>query len=295
MSLLELFCDIDDFCQEFYPRWRQELLASGRKQRCRVGQLSASEVMTILVHFHQMRFRDFKTYYTTYVQVHLQREFPTLVSYSRFVQLLPTVVIPLCCYLKSCFGRCTGIAFIDSTPLTVCHNRRIKSHKVFADLAARGRNSVDWFFGFKLHLVVNDRGELLAIQVTPANVDDRAPVPQLVQDLFGKLFGDKGYISKSLADQLFNEQHLHLITTLKSNMKNRLMHIADKLLLRRRAIVETINDQLKNISQIEHSRHRSPIGLVINVLCALIAYCHQPKKPSLHRDDLPLLSALIQN
>lgn len=295
MSLLELFCDIDDFCQAFYPQWQQMLLDSGIKQRRRAGQMAASEIMTLLVHFHQMRFRDFKTYYTTYVQVYLQREFPTLVSYNRFIQLLPTVVIPLCYYLKGCFGACTGIAFIDSTPLTVCHNRRIKSHRVFADLAARGRNSVDWFFGFKLHLVVNDRGELLALQVTPANVDDRTPVPQLVQDLFGKLFGDKGYISKALAEQLFREQDLQLITGIKSNMKNRLMTLADKLLLRRRAIIETINDQLKNISQIEHSRHRSPVGLVINVLCALIAYCHQPKKPSLHRDDLPALTALIQN
>lgn len=250
--------------------------------------------MTILVHFHQMRFRDFKTYYTQYVAQHLGREFPGLISYSRFLQLLPSVLVPLCAYLKACYGDCTGIAFIDSTPLSVCHNRRIHSHKVFDGLAARGRNSVDWFYGFKLHLVVNDRGELLACRLTAGNIDDRAPVPKLVKDLWGKLFADKGYLSQPLFEQLLNDYELQLITKLKSNMKNRLMLLSDKLLLRQRAILEVINDQLKNISQIEHTRHRSLVGFMINLVCSLIAYSLQPKKPSLHLDKCSLLEPLIQ-
>lgn len=236
--------------------------------------------MTIMIHFHQSRYRDFKSYYTQYVQLHLRSEFPNLVSYERFVALMPSVLIPLCAYLISCYGRCSGISFIDSTPIAVCHNRRIASHHVFEGIAQRGKSSVGWFFGFKLHLVVNDMGELLACTLTLGNVDDRTPVPQLTKGLFGKLFGDKGYISKALFAELF-ERGIQLITKLKSNMKNQLMELSDKLLLRKRAIIESVNDQLKNISQIEHTRHRSPTNFLVNLVSGLIAYCHQPNKPSL--------------
>ena len=249
--------------------------------------------MTILIYFHQMRYRDFKTYYTQFVQVYLRSEFPCLVSYSRFVELTPAVLVPLCAYLQSCYGPCTGISFIDSTPVTVCHNRRIGQHRVFAHVARRGKNSVDWFYGFKLHLVVNDRGELLACRLTAGNVDDRAPVPKLMQRLWGKLFGDRGYLSQPLTQQL-RQRGITLITKLKSNMKNRLILLSDKLLLRKRSILETITDQLKNISQIEHSRHRSLANFMVNLVAGLVAYCHQPKKPSLAL-DLPQLEALIPN
>ena len=163
MSLLELFCAVDDFWQAFAPEWHQKLLASGQRQRIRARDLSESEMMTIVIHFHQARYRDFKTYYTQYVQVYLRRAFPKLISYERFVQLLPSILEPLCVFLHTCFGPCTGIAFIDSSALAVCDNRRIHSHKVFDGWAARGKTSMGWFFGFKLHLVVNDRGELLAV------------------------------------------------------------------------------------------------------------------------------------
>ncbi len=147
-----------------------------------------------------------------------------------------------------------------------------------------------WFFGFKLHLAVNDRGELLACCLTPGNVDDRKPVPSMVKKLRGKLFGDRGYISAPLTQLLF-EQGLHLITRLRKNMKNRLLHLSDKLLLRKRAIIESIIDQLKNISQIEHSRHRSPTNFVVHLIAGLLAYSHQGKKPGLHLDERPLLAA----
>lgn len=294
MSVLELFCHIDDFCQRYSPTWEQMLLESGRKRRRRARSLWMSEVMTIVVHFHQQRYRDFKTYYTRYVQTHLRSEFPNLVSYNRFVEFLPAILVPLAAYLRSCYGRCTGISFIDSTPLAVCHNRRIQQHQTFDGVAARGKNSVDWFYGFKVHLLLNDRGELLACRLTPGNVDDRRPVPRLVNELWGKLFGDKGYLSQSLRDQL-RQQGVELITRLKSNMKNQLMLLEDKILLRKRAVVEAVVDQLKNISQIEHTRHRSLTGLMVNLLAGLIAYCHQPKKPSLHIDRFASLEALIPN
>lgn len=281
MSLLELFVSVDDFCQVFLPVWEQKRMSDGSKKRRRNGQLSISEIMTIIIYFHQSCYRNFKAYYSEHVCKHLCREFPNLVSYERFVILMPTVLGPLSAYLKSLYGSCSGISFIDSTALEVCNNHRIHQHKVFAGLAERGKGSMGWFYGLKLHLVINDRGEILACQITPGNVDDRKPVPVLCKRLFGKLIADRGYISQALFEQLLDTFNVQLITRLKKNMKNRLMSLIDKLLLRKRAIVESVIDQLKNISQIEHTRHRSPTNAFINILAGLIAYCHQPKKPSL--------------
>jgi len=284
MSLLELFYEVNNFCQGFEATWQAQQLASGSRRRRRAGHLCLSEVMTILIWFHHSQYRTFKAYYTEEVVGHLSSEFPELVSYTRFVDLMPSALLPLCVYLRSCFGRCTGTSFLDATALAVCDNRRIPQHKVFAGLAQRGKTSMGWFFGFKLHLVVNDRGELLNVALTPGNVDDRQPVPRLVKRLFGHLFADRGYISQPLFEQLLETFRLQLITKLKRNMKDRLMPLSDKLLLRKRAIIESIIDPLKNISQIEHSRHRSPINFLVNLVCGLIAYSHQPKKPSLHFD-----------
>ena len=289
MSLLELFCDVDDFMLSFAPQWRASQLAAG-KQRERASQLCPSEVMTILIHFHQSHYRTFKAYYTEHVQVHLNKEFPHLVSYARFVAFIPGMLIPLLAYLQSRFGPWTGISFLDSTSLEVCDPKRISHHRVFATDARRGKTSMGWFYGFKLHLAVNDCGDLLACCLTPGNVDDRQPVPQMVKRLRGKLFGDRGYVSAPLAALLF-EQGLQLITRLRKNMKNQLMHLSDKLLLRKRAIIEAIIDQLKNISQIEHSRHRSPTNFVVHLMAGLIAYSHQDKKPGLHLDEHALLAA----
>jgi len=280
MTVLELFCDVDDFCPLFMDQQAKQLPAqTGR--RVRQPGLCESEIMTILIHFHQAGYRNFKTYYTNYVQAQLHREFPNLVSYSRFVSLIPRVVLLLWAYGLSGCGGCTGISFIDSPALKVCHNRRLRRHRVFADCAARGKSSMGWFYGFKLHLIVNDCGEVLAFTLTPGNVDDRQPAPALAKGLFGKLFGDKGYRSLPLFQQLF-EQGLHLVTALRANMQPQLMSLSDKLMLRRRYIIETINDQLKNVSQIEHSRHRSPVNFVVNLLVGLIAYTLQPPKPALN-------------
>lgn len=291
-QLTHIFCDIDDFCKRFEPVLNAHLLEQGR--RTRQPRLSLSEIMTIIVQFHRSGYRTFKTYYTEHVRKHLRGHFPKLVSYNRFVELMPRALLPLCCFLKQRTGTCTGLAFMDSCALAVCHNRRIHSHKVFDGWAARGKTSVGWFFGFKLHLLVNDRGELLGFHLTPGNTDDRAPVQAMVKELFGKLYGDKGYISQRLFEQLL-EQGLELITRLKKNMKNRLLPLWDKVMLRKRALIETIIDQLKNISQIEHSRHRSRAGFMVNLLAGLVAYSYQVKKPSLpiERETGSLLPALV--
>jgi len=280
MSLLELLCHVDDFCQA-WSAGQPKKLGAKSGQRVRQPELSESEIMTIVIHFHQSDYRHFKDYYLEHVQKHLQPEFPHLVSYSRFVTLMQRVALLLWAYAQTCCAACSGISFVDSTALRVCTNRRINRHKVFAGLAARGQCSLGWFYGFKLHLVVNERGAVLAFTLTPGNVDDRKPLPKLVKALFGKLLGDKGYLSQPLFESLL-EQGIQLITNVRANMKNRLLLLSDKLLLRKRYIIETINDQLKNQSQIEHSRHRSPVNFVINVVAGLIAYMWQPKKPAIH-------------
>lgn len=296
MSLLELFCAVDDFCQ-LYERAEQsraesalpalvDVEAAGGaaapgRQRRRAGQMCLSEVLTLCIHFHQSNYRTFKHYYTDYVQVHLRSEFPTLVSYTRFVELMQRGAVPLAAYLGTLYGKCSGISFVDSTTLAVCRQQRAKNNKVFAGLAKRGKSSMGWFFGFKLHLVVNDQGEILASTLTAGDVDDRAPVPQLAARLFGKLIGDKGYLSQKLSATLRTTKDVQLLTFLRRNMKGRLMLRSDALLMRKRAIIESVNEQLKSISQIEHSRHRSHVNFVINLLSGLIAYCLQPKKPSI--------------
>jgi hypothetical protein len=284
-SLEELFCAVDDFCQIFEPLWHQQLLSDGRKRRQRSSQLNLSEMMTIQIASHQSHYRHFKAFYCDHVCQYWNEAFPNLLSYSRFVEWMPSLLLPLSVYLHSCFGPCTGVALMDATKLAVCHNRRIHTHQLFKDLAERGKTSVDWFYGFKLHLVFNDRGELLNRSVTPGNTDDRQPVLKLLERLWGKVVADRGYVSQPLFEKLLTQMGIQLISKPRKNMKNRLMPLMDKLLTRKRSIVETIIDPLKNISQIEHSRHRSPINFFVNVVCGLIAYCHQPKKPALSLDE----------
>lgn len=291
MSLEELFCDVDDFCRVFLPTWHRQLLTNGERKRTRTSRLTLSEIMTILIYFHQSQYRNFKTFYLWQVCRYCRGEFPQLLSYTRFVALIPKALMPMCIYLNTRRGEDTGLAFVDATSWVVCHNRRIHSHKVFKAVARRGKTSTGWFYGFKLHLVVNDCGELLAFRITPGNVDDREPVPELTQGLTGKLIGDRGYISSQLFHVLW-ERGLQLVTKIRKNMQNKLMPLVDKLLLRKRAIIETINDQIKNIQQIEHTRHRSVVNAMVNVLAALVAYTHQPRKPSLNisRNELKLLT-----
>ncbi|MBA2677168.1 MAG: IS982 family transposase [Ktedonobacteraceae bacterium] len=284
MSILNLFCDVDDFWQTYAPEWEQHLLANGKRPRHHAEEMYPSEIMTILIHFPQSCYRTFKHYYLKYVQVALRQEFPRLLGYTRTVEVMADYLVPLTVFLPTKMGVCTGISFIDSTALAVCKNPRIASHRVFAGLAQRGKTTTGWFFGFKLHLVINDRGELVAFCLTPGNRDDRAPVPHLTHRLFGKLIADKGYLSQSLFERLFCDHGIQLMTRLRKNMPNALMDWADKCLLRKRAIIESVNDQLKNIRQIVHSRHRSPSNFLVNLVGGLIAYCFQPKKPSLGLD-----------
>jgi hypothetical protein len=288
LDITQIFSDLDDFCQVFEPLLQGLLLPEVSGVPNPKSRMSLSEIMTVLVGFHGSGYRTFKDFYTLQVQTCWKSAMPNLVSYSRFVELMSWALLGLCCYLNSCRGEVTGTSFIDSTPLKVCHTKRASGHQVFADFAAWGKNSIGWYYGFKLHLVINDRGELLAYKITPANVDDRQVVPELTHHIVGKIFGDKGYISEKLFKQLY-ERGLQLITRIRSNMKNKLMQMNDKLTLNRRGIIESVNDQLKNACQIEHTRHRSVINFMVNLVAGLIAYCYLPNKPSLyHHQELPV-------
>lgn len=287
-KITEIFCLVDDFCKEIDLAKEGHILGKESlvKHRNRKFKLSDSEVITIMVIFHLKQFRNLKHFYINYVQKHMKSEFPETVSYNRFVELQRKAFLPMCIFLKRCcLGRCTGVSFIDSTPIRACHIKREKQNKVFKGLAIKGQCSLGWFFGFKLHIIINDKGEIIDFLFTPANTDDREPLKDknFHKNLFGKLFGDKGYISQSLFEQLFIDG-IHLVTKIRKNMKNSLMHTHDKILLRKRSLVETVNDQLKNICQIEHTRHRSVDNFLANLISGLIAYHFLPKKPSLNVD-----------
>lgn len=281
LDLTQIFCDVDDFYIAFETACNQalQLPYDGEAKPYR-SRLRLSEVMTIVITFHGSGFRTFKDFYTCQVLPHWRSAFPHLVSYNRFVELIPWSVMALACFLQTTFGALTGISFIDATSVAVCHPNRAKQHKVFKEQADWGKSSVKWYFGFKLHLIINDQGDLLAATLTPGNTDDRKPVPEMAQQLTGKLFGDKGYVSQALFEQLY-KQGLELIAKRRKNMTNRLMTLMDKVLLRKRAVIESVNDQRKNICQIEHSRHRSGFNFLANLLGGLIAYSYYPTKPAL--------------
>lgn len=285
-KITEIFCLADEFCSFFNNELQKSLLQqpSNIKRRNRKSSLSQAEVITILIIFHLKGYRCLKHFYLDCVCKNMQGLFPNLVSYNRFVELQQSVMLPLAIFVKEVLlGKCTGITFVDSTPLRVCRTQRAHCHKVFKGIAATGHSSMGWFFGFKLHLICNDKGELLNFVFTPANTDDREPLSyeDFMRNVKGKLVGDKGYISRKLFERLFVDG-IQLITKVKKNMKNAFISYSDKILLRKRAVIETINDELKNMCQIEHSRHRSFCGFVVNLVAGLAAYCLLPKKPSIN-------------
>ena len=284
-KITDIFSIVDEFCKDFDKTTQPFLLGTISK---RPPRMSKSEVITIYLLFHLSGFRCFKHFYIFYVQKHMQNEFPNTVSYNRFLELMQSVLLPMTMFAKTCcLGKCTGISFVDSTPIQVCKSKRISRNKVFKGIATTGKSTIGWFHGFKLHIIINDKGQLLSFAVTQANVDDREPLKNegFLQNVFGKLFGDKGYISEKLQQLLFVDG-IQLITSIRNNMKNSLMEMSDKILLRKRSIIETVNDELKNICQVEHSRHRSFGNFLTNLIAGVIAYHFLPKKPSLRYETI---------
>ena len=281
----ELLCLIDDFCQQFEPLLEQRMLDSSDKQRRnRTGSMSLSEMTAIVVLFHTMRGRQFKEFYRGTVCRFMTSQFPRQLSYCRFVALMPRCAVVLAALFQTLKGSCTGISIADSTPLAVCHNLRIKRHKVFKEVAQRGKSSTGWFYGFKLHAAINHQGELLAVKVTPGNVDDRKGLLAIASNLLGKLYADKGYIGKDFARKM-KDFGLDVVTRVRKNMKEVVHSGFDQALLRKRSLVETVFDELKNLCQIEHTRHRSLSNFAVNLMAGIVAYCLQPVKPRISLRD----------
>lgn len=298
MILTKIFYDCDNFMKEFEEEYKKKLIEDKKSKSKYNSRLSMSEIMTILIYFHNSGYRTFKDYYIKYVYKNLKSAFPNIVKYTRFVELIPSVFIPLIVFAKTREIKSDNISFIDSTKVAVCKNKRIKQNRVFKDIAKVGKSTMGWFFGFKLHLIINEKGEVVSFTITQANVDDRNIdiMDILTKNVSGKLFGDKGYISAKLFEYL-KDKGVHLVTSIKKNMKNKLMPMLDKILLRKRSLIETVNDELKNMCDIEHSRHRSPVNFFINLISGIVRYTYFDKKPSLRfsEKDRELLNNAIVN
>lgn len=283
-KITQIFVDVDDFVKDFdQVAMKKQLLGDSVARRNRKMKLSLSEMMTIYIGFHLSSHTNFKNYYTNFLCVHYRHLFPDLVSYERFNQTQDRLFMPLMLYISNrCLGTCTGISFVDSTTLEVCHIKREKQHKVFKGVAQKSKSTMGWFYGFKLHLIINDKGEMLSFCFSRANVDDRDEkiMSVMTKEVFGKLFGDRGYIDQKLAEYLWNDG-VELIYKRRKNMKKMNLSDTDKILLRKRAVIESVNDELKNICCLQHTRHRSLQGFLNNAVTALIAYQSFDKKPSI--------------
>ncbi|BDG76699.1 MULTISPECIES: IS982 family transposase [Wolbachia] len=280
-NVTELFCFVDDYCKIIDKNFAGRLLSNGKKPT-RVPEITHSEIITIILLYQQSRYENFKSFYICYLQLLHKSDFSRLPSYDRFIALKPRVLWYLAMLLQWLCEQAknTGISYIDSTPITVCHAKRISKNKVFTGIAKLSKSTYGWFFGFKLHVVINEIGEIQGVTLTKGNVDDRKPVPDLTKKLTGLLFGDKGYIQKGLFLQLL-DRNLKLVTKIKKGMKNALISLNEKIFLRKRSIIETVFGYLKNRLEIEHTRHRSPFNFLVHIFSTLISYSLQRKKPSI--------------
>ena len=277
--ITELFCILDDFCKKFNEELEKVLILTNEYKVKKTG-LSQSEMMTIVIMFHQSGFRFFKYFYCHMLQMFWKSAFPKLPSYNRFVEIMPQCLQALSCFFHQIKGQDTGMSIIDSTKLVVCHNLRINKHQVFKGLASRGKSSTGWFYGFKLHFVINQLGEIINFKLTSGNIHDVTILEPLTEGLKGILLADRGYISKAKAKFLASKG-LKILTTPRKNMKKPPQYTEqEKGLLSKRGLIETVNDQLKNIHQIEHSRHRSVNNFMVNLMAAIVAYCLKPNKPT---------------
>lgn len=277
-DITELFCFVDDFCKQFQPLWKDKLKEFRQIQRHRESNLSLSEILTIILFFQQTPYTCFKHYYV-WIQKNMNDCFPNLVSYSRFVRLKAKAFVPLYFLFLVTKGQCDGVSFIDATSLKVCKNQRIHRHKVFQGWAQRGKTSMGFFFGFKLHAIINTSGEIIDIYLSAGDVDDRKPVISMSKNLFGQIFGDRGYVSE-LIETCLKAFGISFFAKPKKNMKKS-MNPIQKTLLKKRCLIETVFGEIKRRTSIEHSRHRSIWNFFTNILSSLVSYNIAPNKPKI--------------
>lgn len=280
-KLIEIFIFCDDF-DKSYGSWLRQRSLGGATTTTRTPAISDSEVLALLIFYHWSGYKNFQYFYERFALVHLASYFPNMPSYGRFIELVPRQALKMYMLLKvqSLLSRRTGTYFIDSKKLPVCHNKRIHSNKVFEGFAARGKSSTGWYYGLKIHLIINQLGEIVNFELTPANVSDNNA--ELLQKVFGDLkgtcYGDKGYLSKLF--DYFYQNGLKIVTKIRSNMKNVFMPLHEKVNLKKRAVIESVNDILMSVFDIEHTRHRNPINAIVNTFGALAAYGFYEQKPT---------------
>lgn len=288
-KLTEIFIFCDDFEQVFQPYCQKKLIGYSTE-----GQLSKSEMMSIYIFYHHSGIRCFKWYYQFAILRHLGSYFPSAYSYSRFIQCLPSIQLDLFAFLcLFCLAAPSQANFIDSKKLSVCHNKRIHQHKTFKNIASRGKTSVGWFFGFKLHLIINQYAQIIRFRITSGNIADNNQklLEELFHDLNGFFYGDKGYLSK-LREQ-FAEKDLILITKTRANMKKESLSREQSHYLKKRGLIETVFDLLTSVCDLEHTRHRSPVNFISNCYAALIAYSFIDHKPAIDEyKEIPMLNHL---
>jgi hypothetical protein len=278
-DITPLFCFVDDFCKTADVWLNSNALPN--RNPTRTPNIGLSEVLTIILLYYQSPCKNFKYFYQSYLPLY-KKDFSALPSYSRFVQLQRRVLTYLLLMIEwYCYqAQDTGISYIDSTSIAVCHPKRISRNKVFAGVAKIGKTTKGWFFGLKLHLVINHKGQIQGLKFTAGNVDDREPVQDITKHLHGLLFGDKGYIKQELFEALYN-RGLKLVTGIRKKMKNKLLPMFEKILLRKRSVVETVFDILKCHFGLEHSRHRSVLNAMVHLLSVIVAYALKPTKPAI--------------
>jgi Transposase DDE domain len=282
-DLIYIFCEIDDFCKDFEKYFGTRALSAGDKIRKRDMRMTLAEVMTISIYYHEYGFTTFKDYYEKQVIAHMFHDFK-LVSYNRFIELRKMAILPLLAFLVTRkMANCTGISYVDSFPIKACHIKRESGHKTMHGIAQKGKTSVGWFYGLKLHTIINHRGEIVSFAITSGNVADNneSILYGLTKDLFGKLFGDKGYHVRPEVREKIEKNNISIFTKNKKNMAIKPMLPIDQQLLKKRGIIESVGDILKNHLQLEQTRHRSWWGSLTHLFSSLIAYQMREKKPSI--------------
>lgn len=277
-KLIEIFVQTDDFCQEL----EQWLRNQGKYKPVYRGRMAMSEMMAILIFYHHSGYKCFQYYYEEMIRFDIASDFPQAVSYKHFLSLIPRCLNHLFMFRKWQSSQIQkGDAFyIDSKRLPVCHNRRIKSNRVFKNIAQHGKSSTGWFYGLKIHLVINNLGEIAAFELSSGNIADNNTdlLKSIFKNLKGNCYGDKGYIT-SIFEELY-EQGIRLISKVRKNMKNKLIHLSDRYYLFKRGVIESVNDILMTVCDIEHTRHRSPVNCFTHIMGALVAYGFLDQKPS---------------
>jgi len=272
-TLYHIFDRIDDLLKAMSISLRRKLLADLKPKGGRPSGLSLPAILTLGIFRFATGVKDVKHYHRKLVSSYSQ-ELGRIPNYGNFNALMnqatPYVIFLLewICYSNK--STSNGAYFLDATSLKVCENKRIFDHKVCEDIAQRGKSSMGWFFGFKLHVVCDSLGRLVSLLITPGNTDDRKFVLKLLKGLKGLCVADAGYVSKKLMHELY-EQGLLLLTDVRNSMK-RLMSEAQHAVLKLRQRIEGIFSCLKHRLKAEASIARSPLGYVSRCLYACLTF-----------------------